>query len=142
MNILKNYITGFFKTYHNPQRGWMLNNYPIKLLRGTKVKIKDEEENITPGMQKVFTYTTDDAAKSMIDKEKLVFRDLLQKTGYYNRKPTKSSSSGRDRYIENDFDNDVRKFLNLDTKLRGRGFEKIIIPSIIFDIYTRLGVSS
>ena len=24
--------TGFFKTYHHPQRGWILNNYPIKLL--------------------------------------------------------------------------------------------------------------
>ena len=30
--------------------------------------------------------------------------------------------------------------MNLDTKHIGRGVEKIIIPSIIFDIYTRLEV--
>ena len=48
--------------------------------------------------------------------------------------------SGLDRYIKNDFDNDVRKILDLDTKLMGRGIEKIIIPSNIFDIYTRLEV--
>ena len=48
--------------------------------------------------------------------------------------------SGRDRYIQNKLDDDVRKILNLDTKLKGRGVEKIIIPSNIIDIYTRLEV--
>ena len=24
--------TGFIKTNHNPQRGWMINNHPIKML--------------------------------------------------------------------------------------------------------------
>ena len=32
------------------------------------------------------------------------------------------------------------RILNLDTKLKGRGIEKIIIPSNIIDIYTRLEV--
>ena len=31
--------TGYYKTYHDPQRGWMINNHPNKLLRGTKVEI-------------------------------------------------------------------------------------------------------
>ena len=31
--------TGFFKTYHDPQRGWMLKKYQIKMLRGTEVEI-------------------------------------------------------------------------------------------------------
>ena len=32
------------------------------------------------------------------------------------------------------------RFLILDTKLKGRGIEKIIIPSNIVDIYTRLEI--
>ena len=48
--------------------------------------------------------------------------------------------TGRDRYIKYDLDNDVRRILNLDTKLKGRGVEKIIIPSNIKDVNTRLEV--
>ena len=76
----------------------------------------------------------------MTDKDKLIFRDILQKTGYYNRKPTKGRLTGPDRYIEYDLDNDVRRIQILHTKLKGRGIEKIVIPSNINDIYTRLEV--
>ena len=51
--------------------------------------------------------------------EKLVFRDMLQKTNYYNSTPTKGRLAGRDRYIINDLDNDVRTILNLDTIFSG-----------------------
>ena len=76
----------------------------------------------------------------MNDMDKLAFRDILQKIKYYKRISTKGRMSGRDRYIKNDLDNDVRKFLNLHTKLKGKGIEKIIIPSNIFEIYNRLEV--
>ena len=33
--------TGFFKTHHDPQRGWMLNKYPIKTLAGTNIEINE-----------------------------------------------------------------------------------------------------
>ena len=49
--------TGFFKTLYDPQRGWILNNYPIKMTGGTKIEINENEYNITPGLQKVFTDT-------------------------------------------------------------------------------------
>ena len=132
--------TGFFETHHDPQRGWMLNNYPIKTLRGTEIEINENIYNITPGLQKVFTDTTYGAAKSMKNTEKVVLRDMLQKTCYYIRKRTKGRLSGRDRYIKIDLDNNIIKFSNLDTKLKGRGIEKIIIPSYIIDILTRLEV--
>ena len=50
--------TDFYKTHEHPERGWMLNYYPIKKLRGTEVKINDKEYNITPGIQKVFSDTS------------------------------------------------------------------------------------
>ena len=110
------------------------------MLRGTKVEINENKYNISPGMRKVIVDQSYDTAKSMTDKDKLIFRDILQKTGYYNRKPTKGRLTGRDRYIRYDLDNGVNRILNLDTQLKGRGIEKIIIPSNIIDFYTRLEI--
>ena len=132
--------TGFFKTLYDPQRGWILNNYPIKMQGGTKLEINENEYNITPGLQKVFTDTKYETAKSMSDMEKVVFRDILQKTNYNTYKLGKGNMSGRERYIRYELDDEVRRILKLDKKLKGRGIEKIIIPSNIIDIYTRLEV--
>ena len=66
--------------------------------------------------------------------DKVVFRDMLQKTNYCNRIPTKGRMSCRDKCIKNNLDKDVGKILSLDTKRKGRGNQKIIIPSNIFDI--------
>ena len=76
----------------------------------------------------------------MNDMDKVVFRDMLQKTDYYKPIPTNGRISGRDNDIENNLDNDVRKILSLDTKLKDRGIEKIVIRSNKIDIYTRLEI--
>ena len=106
----------------------------------TKVQINDNEYNITSGLQKVFTNKSYDTANSKNDMEKVIFRDILEKINYSNRKRQKGPMSGRDRYIQIKLHDDVRKVLNLDKQLKGRGVEKIIIPSNIIDIYTRLEV--
>ena len=72
--------------------------------------------------------------------DKVVFRDILQKTEYYNRILSEGRMSGRDRYIKNNLDDDVRRILNLETKLKGKGVQQIIIPSNIIDMYTRLEI--
>ena len=76
----------------------------------------------------------------MSDKDKVIFRDFSLKTGYYKYKRGKGNMSGRDNYIRYELDNEVRRVLDFDKKLKGRGNEKIIIPSNIIDIYTRLEV--
>ena len=76
----------------------------------------------------------------MNDMENVVFGDISQKTDYNKRLPTKGRMSGRDRYSKNDLDNDVRINLNLDTKLKGRGVEKIDRHSDIIDMYNRLEI--
>ena len=132
---------GFFKTHYDKQRGWMLNNIRIKSLGGTKIQVDEKEYDLTNGIRNVLTKKTYKSVKSLNDNEKVVLRDFLSKTGYYSRKPTKGKPSGLDNYIKNDLDDDVRKILKLDTNLKGKGVEKIIIPSNIIDIYTRLEVS-
>ena len=81
--------TGFFKTNEDPEHGWIWNGYPNKKLGGTEVEINDNKYNITPSIRKVLVKN---------DKDKVVFRDMLQKTNYFNHKPTKGRISGRDRY--------------------------------------------
>ena len=131
---------GFFKTHYDEQRGWMLNNIPIKSPGGTKMQIYGDEYGLTKGIRNVLTKKTHKSIKSLTDNEKVVLRDFLSKTGYFSRKPTKGKPPGLDNYIKNELDDDVRKILDLDTKLKGKGVEKIIIPSNIIDIYTRLEV--
>ena len=131
---------GFFKTHHDKQRGWMLNNIPIKSPGGTKILVDENEYDLTKGIRNALTKKTYKSVKSLNDNEKVVLRDFLSKTGYYSRKPTKGKPSGLDNYIKNELDDDVRKILDLDIKLKGKGVEKIIIPNNIFDIYTRLEV--
>ena len=131
---------GFFKRQYDPQRGWIMNNYPIKRPGGTEVEISGNKYNITPGLQKVITDTQYETAKSMSDKENVVFRDIFQKTIFNTYKPGKGKMSARDRYIKNELDNEVRMILVLDKQLKCRRVEKIILPSNIIDIYTRLEV--
>ena len=131
--------SGFFKTYYDPQRGWMLKKYPIKTPGGTNVKINENEYNITQGLHKVLTDHSC-TAKSMSDKDKVIFRDILVKTGYYKHELGKGRMQGRDRNIRYELDNDVIRIMNLDTKLKGRGVEKSIVPPNTIDIYTRLEI--
>ena len=74
--------TGLFKTHYDPQRGWTLKSYPIKMVLGTKAEVNVEEYNITPGIQKVLTDSSYNSAKAMSDTEKLVFGDILQKINF------------------------------------------------------------
>ena len=72
-NTLKNVEndnTGLLKTYLDPQHGWLLNNYPTEMLRGSEVEVNGKEDKIIPGIQKVFVNSTYDVAKSMNDTEK------------------------------------------------------------------------
>ena len=108
--------TGFFKTQYDPKPGWILNNYPIKTPRGTIIEINENEYNLTSGLQKVLTDKTYDTAKSMSDKDKVIFRDFILKTGYYKYKRGKGIMSGGDKNIRYELDNEVRRILDIDEK--------------------------
>ena len=60
----------------------MINNQPIKMLRVTKVEIKESKYNISPGIRKALADQSYDTAKSMTDNDKLIFKDILHKTGF------------------------------------------------------------
>ena len=88
-NTLKNMKnnTGSFQTYEDSEQGWMWKGVPVKRLAGTQVRINKKIFNITPGIQNVLVDSSYNTAKSLIDMDNVVFRNMLQKN--YNRKPTK-----------------------------------------------------
>ena len=71
-------ITGFFKTYHDPEYGWMLNGYPIKIIRGTEIEINDKKINITPGIRKIFTETSNIPVKQLNDEDREIYNNTLK----------------------------------------------------------------
>ena len=98
----------------------------------SRVEIKGIHFNITPNLQNVFTDTTGKSLKKLTKKENQTYKKLLQTLDYENYKPKYGENkSGRYKNTEN--------ILN-PTNLQGQGIEKIIIPSNIVDIYTRLEV--
>ena len=126
-NTLKNMTTntGFFKTYYDRERGWIWNGHPVKMICGTEVEINDKKFNINSNLQKVFTQTSNIPLKQLNDQEWEIYKNILETLGSENYKSKCGETKfGRYKYSK--------------TNLKGRGIEKIIIPSSIIDIYTRL----
>ena len=133
-NTLKNMTTntGFFKTYCDRKRGWLWNGHPVKMLDRSEVEINNKNYNVTQGIQNVFTQTSIIPLKKLNTQEREINNNLLETLDFENYKPESAKSKfGRYKQLKSNFNK---------RNLQGRGFEKIIIPSNIIDIYTRLEI--
>ena len=123
---------GFFKIEEdkNGQRLW--NGIPVIISGNSRIGIKGKDFNITPNLQNVFTDTTGKSLKKLDKTEIITYKQLLKTLNYKNYRPKYGEvNSGRYKHTNN---------LLIPINLRGRGIEKIIIPSNIIDIYTRLEI--
>ena len=123
---------GFFKIREGKdgQRYW--NGLPVYISGDSRIEIEGEIFNITPNLQKVFTDTTGKSLKKLTKKENQTYKKLLNTLNYENYRP-KHGEVNSGRY------NNTKNILKPNT-LQGSGIEKIIIPSNIIDIYTRLEI--
>ena len=123
------------------------NKIPIKALGENRSKIKDLEYDIKPNIQKHFT-NTNLTTKNMDDEDKLTVYDILKNTGFYSIKQTKGLKSVRMKDAFYNLPKERAKIRNppipaieniedSSDNLQGEGL-KIIIPSNIINIYTRL----
>ena len=129
---MKDKQKGFFKITEdeNGQRFW--NVIPVEISGDSRIEIKGKEFNITPNLQNVFTDTTGKSLKKLDKTETTTYKQLLKTLNYKNYKhKSGEKNSGRYKNTNN---------LLVPINLQGRGIEKIIIPSNIIDIYTRLEV--
>ena len=99
---------------------------------GNRLKIIEKISNITPGIQKVFTQTYNITIKKLNDEDRKLIVNNLESLDFENYK-TMRDKSNLGRYKKS-----ITNFKK--GNLEGQGV-KIIIPSNIIDIYTRLEIS-
>ena len=129
---MKNKEKGFFKIREdkNGQRYW--NEIPVKISIDSRIEIDGENFNITPNLQNDFTDTTGKFLKNLKKKENQTYKKLLNTLDYESYRPKYGEvNSGRNKNTKN---------ILKPNNLQGKGIEKIIIPSKIIDIYTRLEI--
>ena len=110
----------------------MWNGHLIKISSGTGVEINGKKFNITPGIQKVLTDTSNIPLKKINDQDNEIFINILESLDFENYKAIRGESkSVRYKQSKTNFEKH---------HLKSQGIEKSIIPSNIIDIYTRLEI--
>ena len=102
---------------------------------GNKLQINENNYDITPGIQKVLTETSNILLKKLNDKDNEKFINILESLDFENHKAIRGESK-LDRYKQSktNFKKRVDK-----SDLEGQRVE-IIIPTNMIDIYTRLEI--
>ena len=123
------------------------NKTPIKSLGENRISINNKEYDIKPNIQEYFT-NTNQTTKNMDDEDKRTIYDILYDLGFYSQRHTKGTKkSVRHQDAFHNLPREIAKIRNPpipaieneSDNLQGEGV-KIIIPSNIIDIYTRLEI--
>ena len=123
--------SGFFNIEETDDGEIFWNGFPVEKMGGNKLKINGKIHNITPSIQKVLTETSNIPLKKLNDKDNDIFINILESLDFENYKEIRGESkSGRYKLSKSN----VKK-----RKLEGEGV-KILNPSNIIDIYTRLEI--
>ena len=123
---------GFFKTEEGDNGDTFWNGIPVEKMSGNKLKINENIYDKTPGIQKVLIDTSNIPLKKLIDQDNEMFISILESLNFENYKAIRGESKS-ERYKQS-------KINLIKGDLQGQGIQKIIIPSNIFDIYTRLEI--
>ena len=130
LNNMKNNV-GFFKIEERDTGDVFWNRFPVEKIGGNRIKINENVFDITQGIQKVLTDTSNIPIKKLNGQDREIFNNILESLDFKNYKPVRGESkSGRYKQSKTIF-----KKHNLE----GQGV-KIILPSNIIDINTRLEV--
>ena len=122
---------GYFNIEETDDGECFWNGFPVEKMGGNKLKINMKIHNKSPGIQKVLTETSNIPPKKLNDKDREIYNNVLESLNFKNYKPLRGESkSGRYEHSKSNF---------IKQNLQGEGV-KIIIPSNIIDIYTRLEV--
>ena len=138
----------FFNLEERPDGKVFWNGVRIKPVRENTIDIIGREYDVTPNIQKYFT-KTGSTTKSLNNNEKETVYNILKDVGFYNTRHNKGMKSFRMQDALLNLPKEIKKIRNPplpaieneedSSDLQGEGV-KIIIPSNIIDIYTRLEV--
>ena len=136
----------FFKLVENKDGKVFWKKIPIKAKGENRISNKNHEYDIKPNIQAYFT-KRNQTTKNMDDEDKLTIYDILKNIGFYSMKHKKGLNAARmkdalfnlPREIDKIRNPTLPEIENESNDLEGEGV-KIIIPSNIIGIYTRLEV--
>ena len=133
----------FFKLTEDDDSKVYWNGVLIKPLGDNRISIKNQEYDITPDIQAYFT-NTKHTTQILDDIEKETVYDILQDVGFYDNIPHVGLKAARMQDALHTLPNEIERIREpvlppIENDLQGEGV-KIIIPSNIIDIYTRLEV--
>ena len=118
---------------------------PINTLGGDRVQIKDNIYDLTPEIYKALSYTGYEGKNLKNENDILMLYNIRNDLGYTgigdNKSKRKTFLTETLPKLVEEIQNKIFEEINDDSDgLQGEGIEKIIIPSNIIDIYTRLEV--
>ena len=138
MKVNKN----FFKLVEEGGGKVFWNKIPVTALGENRISTNDQEYDINPNIQKYFT-NTKKTTKHMDNEDKLTVYNIPENIDFYSMRHTKGLNSARMKDALYNLPKEIDKIRNPPLpaiyNLQGEGV-KIIIPSNIIDIYTRLEV--
>ena len=139
----------FFKLREDEDGKVYWNEVLINPLGNNRFSFNDHEYDTSLDIQAYFT-NTKLTTKILDDFEKEIVFDILQNVGFYDNIPKIGFKAARMKDALKDLPKAIDKIRNpplptienveYSSDLEGRGIEKIIIPSNVIDIYTRLEV--
>ena len=140
--------SNFFKLAETKEGKIFWKGVPIKPVGENEINIIDKEYDITPSIQHYFTQTRS-TTKSLNNDDKETVYQILKDVGFYNTRHNKGVEAIRQKDAMYDLPKAIDKIRNPplpaienigdSSDLEGQGV-KIIIPSNIIDIYTRLEI--
>ena len=123
--------TGFLNIEERDNGDIKWNGFPVEKMGDIKLKFNEKIYDITPDIQKVLTDTSNIPLNNLNNEDRELFINILESLDFENYKAIRGESkSGSYKQSKTNFD---KRYL------KGQGL-KIIIPSNIIDIYTRLEV--
>ena len=94
LNKMKN-NAGFFKKEERDNGDVFWNGFPVEKIVGNKIKINENIFDITRGIQKALTDTSNIPIKKLNDQDGEIFNNILESLDFENYKPVRGESKSR-----------------------------------------------
>ena len=103
LNNMKN-NAGFFEIEERENGDVFWNGFPVEKIGGNKIKINENVFDITRGIQKVLTDTSNIPIKKLNDQDREIINNILESLDFKNYKPVRGESkSGRYKQSKTNF---------------------------------------
>ena len=118
---------------------------PIQISEGDTIKINENVYELTPEIYKALTYTTYTGNTMKDENHSLMMYNIIRDLGYNGTGDRDSKrkiffAKKIPKLVEDIQNKTFDEISDYSDGLQGEGIEKIIIPSNIIDIYTRLEI--